>query len=158
MKLNNFPKTIFCLALLLCWGTCAPPAMAQSQHGDWIEILSTSAPQTVEVHTPRGSYNAGFQSEVRVFPDGMAIGSLTLIPTDSHPGGVNAVLSDGSVRFIRDSIVPVVLLRGLTQQGNPIVVMITPAASQDCLIYTTIGCCNVHATWEAQGRIVVTPR
>jgi prepilin-type processing-associated H-X9-DG protein len=162
MKLTAFPKTISCLALLLCLGSFAPPATAdhvagEDRHDQWIVIESQSAPQTVDVHTPRDSYNAVFQSAIQVFPDGTANGFLTLTPTDRHSGGANFAFSDGSVRFIRDSIVPVVLLRGLTQQGNPIVVMITPGASQDCLIYTTVGS-DVHATWEAQGQIVVTPR
>jgi hypothetical protein len=30
MKLTAYPKTIFCLALLLGWGNCMPPATAQS--------------------------------------------------------------------------------------------------------------------------------
>ena len=47
-----------------------------------------------------------------------------------------------------------VLLRGRTSEGDPIVVMITPAATEDCLIYTTVGP-DVHAIWEAQGRLTV---
>jgi hypothetical protein len=50
-----------------------------------------------------------------------------------------------------------VVLRGRTEDGDPVVVIITPAASEDCLIYTTIGT-DVHATWEAQGRIAVIPK
>ena len=155
MKLIAFRKTIFCLALLLAWGNCAPPAMAKHEH--WIEIESVSLPQTVEVHTPIDSYNAGFQSEVHVFPNGTASGFLTLIPTDRHPGGANFLFGDGSVRFNRDGTVAGVLLRGYSEEGNLIVVMITPDASADCLIYTVVGP-DVHATWEAQGQIVVTPR
>ncbi len=151
MKLTAFPKTIFCLTLLLAWGSCAPPAMAD--HVGWILIESQSAPQTVEVHTPRGSYNAVFQSAVQVFPNRAAIGSLTLMPTDRRPGGLNVAMGDGSVRFIRHDIAAV-MVRGLTEEGNLVVVTITPAASEDCLIYTTLGS-GVQATWEAQGQIVV---
>jgi prepilin-type processing-associated H-X9-DG protein len=153
MKLTAYPKTIFCLALLLAWGSCVPPAMAQSRHGSWILIESWSAPQTVEVHTPQGSYNAVFASAVQVFPDGTASGFLTLTPTDRHPGGANFAFSDGSVRFIRADIAAV-MVRGHSEEGNRVVVMITPGASEDCLIYTTVGS-DVHASWEAQGSIVV---
>jgi len=156
MKLTAYPKTIFCLALLLAWGNCAPPAMAQS-HDNWILIESQSAPQTVEVHTPRDSYIAVFQSEVRVFPDGTAIGCLIIDPTNRDSGGVNMIFLDGSVRFNRDGTVAGVLLLGLTEEGNRVVVMITRDASEECLIYSTIGT-DVHATLEAQGEIVVTPR
>ena len=114
-----------------------------------------SAPQTVEVHTPQGSYNAVFASAVQVFPDGAASGFLTLTPTDRHPGGANFAFSDGSVRFIRDTVAGI-LLQGHTEDGNPIVVMITPSATEDCLIYTTIGV-DVHATWEAEGSLRVIP-
>ena len=159
MKLTNFPKTIFCLALLLAWGSCAPPVTAQYQgtHPLYQDMFIPAPLQTVEVQTPRGSRNAVFQSEVRVFPDGTASGFLTLTPTDNHPGGANFAFGDGSVRFNRDGTVAGVLLRGLTAEGNPVVVMITPAASEPCLIYTTIGP-QVYAHWEAQGQIVVTPR
>ena len=154
MKLTAFPKTISCLALLLCLGSFAPPATAD--HAGWILIESQSAPQTVDVHTPRDSYNAVFLSAVQVFPDGTANGFLTLTPTDRHPGGANFLFSDGSVRFIRHDIAAV-MVRGHSEEGNLVVVMITPGASEDCLIYTTIGV-DVQATWEAQGQIVVTPR
>jgi len=39
-------------------------------------------------------------------------------------------------------------------EGDPIVVMIIPATTEDCLIYTMLGP-NVQTTWEAQGHIVV---
>jgi prepilin-type processing-associated H-X9-DG protein len=159
MKLTAFPKTIFCLALLLCWGNCAPPVTAQG--GVWVTVgffEVHSPPQTVAVHTPRDSYSAVFQSEARVFfPNGAASGFLTLSPTDSapgHPGGANMLFSDGSVRFLHNGTVEGVLLRGSTSEGDLIVVMITPAATEDCLIYTTVGS-DIHATWEAQGSIGV---
>jgi len=156
MKLTAYPKTIFCLALLLAWGNGAPPAMAQ--HGGWIEIQSWSAPQTVEVHTPRDSYNAVFHSEVQVFPNGAASGFLVLSAPDSR-NGVVIYLGTGetnvaNVKWDKNSKVARVLLRGRTVDGEHILVSITPDASEDCLIYTTIGT-DVHATWEAQGQIVV---
>ena len=158
MKFTAYPKTIFCLALLLGWGNCMPPATAQSiQLWSWHELVILSPLQTVEAHTPRDSYSAIFQSEARVFPNGEARGFLTLSPTDSapgYPGGVNVALSDGSVRFLRDGTVARVLLRGRTEEGDLVVIMITPAATEDCLIYTTAGS-GVQATWEAQGQIVV---
>ena len=160
MKLTNFPKVVFCLTLLLSWGSSAPPATAQNPGSHVLYQDSVVPPtlQTVEVHTPRGSYNAVFlQDEVRVFPNRMATGSLMLIPTDSYSGGANFLFHDGSVRFNRDGTVAGVLLRGRTEDGNRVIVMISPAATEDCLIYTTIGT-QVKATWEAQGHIVVNPR
>ena len=162
MKLTAFPKTIFCLALLLAWGNCAPPATAQNYHGGpsrehWILIESQSAPQTVEVQTPRGNCPAVFQSEARVFPNGSARGFLTLIPTDcanSHIGALNVAMGDGSVRFNRDGTVAGVMLRGHSEEGNPVVVMITPAASEDRLICTVVSF-EVRATWEAQGSLTL---
>jgi prepilin-type processing-associated H-X9-DG protein len=144
--------------LLLSWGNCAPPVTAQG--GVWVTVgffEVHSSLQTVEVHTPRESYSAVFQSEARVFfPNGAARGFLTLSPTDAgHPGGVNMIFVDGSVRFIRDTVAGI-LLQGHTEDGNPIVVMITPSATEDCLIYTTIGV-DVHATWEAEGSLRVIP-
>ena len=62
-----------------------------------------------------------------------------LIPTDSHSNGANFLFPDGSVRFNRDGTVAGVLLRGRTENGKRVVLMITPAESEDCLIYTTIG-------------------
>ena len=161
MKLTAYPKTIFCLALLLGWGNCMPPATAQSiEIYSWHELVILSSLQTVEAHTPRDSYDAVFQSEIRVFRNPGANGFLMLDPTDSaprHTGGVNMIFLDGHVRFNRDGTVAAVLLRGRTVEGNPIVVMITPDEMEDCLIYTTIGT-DVHATWEAQGRIAVIRR
>lgn len=160
MKLTTFPQTIFSLALLLAWGHCAPPATAQSQgsHPLYQDIYIPAPPQTVEVHRPRDSYNAIFQSEVRVFPNGAANGFLRLDPTDSVPARDDEVLvvfENGSVRFKRDGTVAGVLLRGReVESGRLLVVMITPDASEDCLIYTIAGS-GVQATWEAQGRIVV---
>ena len=160
MSLTNFPKAIFYLTLLLYWGSSALPATAQHgvSHVLYQDIVIPAASQTVEVHTPRGSYNAVFlQSEVQVLPNRMAIGSLMLIPAVSHPGGINVLFADGSVRFNRDGTVAGVLLRGRTEDGNRIIVMITPAATEDCLIYTTIGT-MLNATWEAQGHILVHRR
>lgn len=160
MSLTSFPKAIFCLTLLSYWGRSAPPATAQhgGSHAIYQDIVVPSALQTVEVHTPRGSYNAVFlQSEVQVFPNRMALGSLMLIPAAGHSGGLNVSLAEGSVRFNRDGTVAGVLLRGRTEDGNRIIVMITPAATEDCLIYTTVGT-QVNATWEAQGHIVVNRR
>jgi prepilin-type processing-associated H-X9-DG protein len=156
MKLTAFPKTIFCLALLLGWGSCVPSATAQCNKC-WIELNSVTFPQTVEVETPRGDYTAVFQSEVQVFPNHEARGFLTLIPTDSaprHQNGANFAFSDGHVKWSKNGTVAGVLLKGYSEDGNPVVVMITPAASEDCLIYTTVGT-DVHATWEAQGRLAV---
>jgi prepilin-type processing-associated H-X9-DG protein len=160
MKLTTYPKTIFCLTLLLGWGNCAPPATAQYQgtHALYQDIFIPVPPQTVEVHTPRDSYNAGFHSEIRVFRNAEANGFLMLDPTDStHPGGANFTFGDGSVRFNRDGTVAGVLLRGRTIEGDPVVVIITPAEIEDCLIYTTVGP-DVNATWEAQGRLIVICR
>ena len=153
MKLTAYPKTIFCLALLLCWGSCAPPAVAQSAP-PWHSIAIVSPLQTVEVHTRRLNYISVMQYQYQVYPNGTASGFLSLNPTDRHPGGVLVAMGDGSVRFNRDGTVAAVIAQGRTEEGNLVVVMITPAASEDCLIYTTVGS-DVNATWEAQGRLIV---
>ena len=46
---------------------------------------------------------------------------------------------DGSVRFNRDGTVAGVLLRERTENGKRVVLMISPAESEDSLIYMTIG-------------------
>ena len=140
-----------------------PPAMAQYQgtHPLYQDIFIPAPPQTVEVHTRQDSYNAVFLSdEVRVFPDGTASGSLTLIPTNSASNPRIYYLGTGeanvvNVKWAKNGTVVRVLLGGETVDGDQILVSITPDASEDCLIYTTIGV-EVHATWSAQGRIVVT--
>jgi prepilin-type processing-associated H-X9-DG protein len=154
MKLTAYPKTIFGLALLLAWGSFALPAAAKN-HDDIVFVITNNL-QTVEVHTPRDSYNAVFESEVRVFPKGEASGSLTLFPTDSaHPGGANFTFGDGSVRFNRDGTVAGILLLGRTDEGEPVVVMIEKSTRDVYLKYVYMGPAGVHATWEAQGRIRV---
>jgi len=160
MKLTGFPKTIFCLAILLCMGNGARLATAQTGVGftEFLFVAINSPTQTVEVDTPRGSYSADFESQARVFPNGDANGFLMLSGPDSiprHPGGVNMLFGDGSVRFHPDGTVARVLLRGSTIEGHPIVVMITPEASEDCLIYTTIGTQLYPSTWEVPGTINV---
>jgi prepilin-type processing-associated H-X9-DG protein len=157
MKLTAFPKTIICLALLLGWGSCAPPATAQQGWGPWEVVVISALPQTVIVETPRDSDTANFESVAMVYPNVAASGFLTLsdeVSATRHSGGVNMLFSDGSVRFLHNGDVAGVLLRGRTVEGDPVVVMITPAATEDCLIYTTIGT-DVHATWEAEGRLTV---
>lgn len=161
MKLTAYPKTIFCLALLLGWGNCVPPATAQSlELWAWHELVIVSSLQTVEAHTPRDRYHAVFQSEARVFPNGAARGFLTLIPTDSavvDPTMPNVVFVGGNVRFNRDGTVAGVLLRGRTEEGDLVVIRISPAATEDCLIYTTVGS-DIHATWEAPGQVTLLRR
>ena len=161
MKLSVFPKSAFCLALVLCWSNCAPPVAAQG--GIWVTVgffEVIAQPQTVSVHSSGDSFSAVFQSEARLFfPRGEASGFLTLTPTDSAPNhtrGGNFLFGDGSVRFLPNGSVARVVLRGRTLNGDPVVVMVTPDASEDCLIYTTIGT-DGRATWEAEGRIAVIP-
>jgi len=162
MKRINITLGFFVLVLALSSlpGTAVPTTLAQScgPNNCWIEIGSTQLPQTVEVQTPRDSYNAGFQSRLRVFRDGEATGFLELMPAPPRQtGGVNMIFVDGHVRFNRDGTVAGVVLRGRTAEGDPVVVMITPEPSEDCLIYTTIGT-DVHATWEVPGRLTVIRR
>jgi hypothetical protein len=159
MKLIAYQKTIFCLALLLCWGICVPLVTAQGgQDSGWIDL---SAPvQTVVVQTPRGNYSAVFQNQVRVYPNGSASGVLELSQRD----GVlrRFLVFAGRVQF-RDGIVIRVLLRTSeadtrgTTQGDPdipIIIASVPNAGEDRLIYTMVGTDLHVATWEAQGRIV----
>ncbi|HYV07913.1 MAG TPA: H-X9-DG-CTERM domain-containing protein [Blastocatellia bacterium] len=161
MKLTGLLKIAFCLALVLCWGSSAPPVTAQG--GIWVTVgfFEVVAPaQTVSVHSSGDSFSAVFQNEARLFfPRGEASGFLTLTPTDSapgHPSGANFTFGDGSVRFLPNGSIARVVLRGRTVEGDPVVVMITPEPSEDCLIYTTIGT-DGRATWEAEGRIAVIP-
>ena len=128
--------------------------------GCWIELNSTQLQQTVEVQTPRGDYNAVFQSEMHVFSNRQAQGFLLLRDDGAAPSPDDEVLVSfeyGDVRFNRDGTVAGVVLRGRTADGRPIVVMITPEASEDCLIYTTVGT-DVHETWEVPGRLTVIRR
>ena len=160
MKLTAFPKTVFCLALLLCWGTYAPTATAQYEgsHPLYQDIFIPAPLQTVEVHTPRDTFSGVFESEARVFPNGEASGFLTLsneVSTTRHSGGVNMIFLDGSVRFLPNGTVARVMLRGHTTEGDRVLVMITPVPSEDCLIYTTVGSDGVGSTWEAEGRLTV---
>ena len=122
----------------------------------WVTVgfFEVSAPvQTVEVNTPRDSYDAVFHNEVQV-RNGSANGFLTLPVPDGaarHQNGANFIFVDGSVRFSRDGAVAAVRLRGRTVEGNQrITVIITPAATEDCLIYTTVGT-DVTATFEVEG-------
>ncbi|MEK6303512.1 MAG: hypothetical protein AABO41_22625 [Acidobacteriota bacterium] len=92
MKLAAFPKTVFCLALLLCWGNCAPPAMAQSAP-QWRSIVIASPLQTVEVHTLRGSCTATFESAALVRRNGGASGLMTF---PSPGGGPNLIFLDAA--------------------------------------------------------------
>ena len=161
MKLTVFPKSAFCLARVLCGINCAPPVAAQG--GIWVTVgffEVIAPPQTVSVHRSGDSFSAVFQSEARLFfPRGEASGFLTLTPTDSspnHPNGANFLFGDGSVRFLPNGSVARVVLRGRSLDGDPVVVMVTPDALEDCLIYTTIGT-DGRATWEAEGRIAVIP-
>lgn len=150
MKLRAFPKTIFCMVVLLCWASCTPPAMAQNE-SRWRSIVIISPLQPVEVHTLRGSYTANFESAALVSRNGNAGGLMTF---PSSGGGVNVIFLDGSVRF-HDGIVTGVILRGRAADGHEIFVSVRPEPSEDCLIYTTIGTDYRYATWEAHGRIVV---
>jgi len=153
MKLAAFPKTVYWLALLLCWGDCAPPVMAQNAPR-WRSVVITSPLQAVEVHTLRGNYTATFESASLVRRNGDASGLMTF---PSPAGGTNMIFLDGSVRF-HDGKVTVVLLRALAADGQQILVAIRPEPSgEDSLIYTTIGTDYRFATWEAEGRIVVNP-
>lgn len=155
MKLAAFPKTIFCLALLLGWGSCAPPAAAQSV--DWDFVAISAPPQTVVVRTPRGSYTANFENAALVYPSGRASGVLAL----SKPDGAlwRFHVFAGRVQF-RDGTVTGVLLRAGAEDrgadpGDEITVVIRrePVLPQECLIYDLLGS-QVHARFEAEGRMI----
>jgi hypothetical protein len=159
MKLIAFPKTILCLALLLCWGSCVLLVTAQGgQDSIWIDL---SAPvQTVVVQTPWGSYSAVFQNEVRVYPNGSASGVLDLSQRDGVLRRFRVFA--GRVQFREGRVIRVLLrtseadTRG-TPQGDPdipIIIASVPNAGEDRLIYTIVGTDVLVATWEAQGRIV----
>jgi hypothetical protein len=125
--------------------------------GCWIDITSTQVVQSIAVQTPRGGYTAVFQSDMQVFPSREARGFLQLIPTSRPDDEILVAFVNGNVRFERDGSVAQVILHGRTSAGRPIVVRITPDESQDCLIYTTVGS-DVHATWQAPGRLTVNRR
>ncbi|MBS1791195.1 MAG: DUF1559 domain-containing protein [Acidobacteria bacterium] len=164
MKLVTFPKIIMCLALLSCWEFCRTSAHAQSFLGG-VYVATSDVNGAYTVHTLEGDYKAGFQIEARVLlPYGVANGYLNLIPKDrasGHPGGVNVLMSDGSVRFARDGKIEQVLLWGRTTEADPLPVLLVIANQDDGgdgrLVYTLIGS-HLHATWEAKGRIELLPR
>lgn len=167
MKRTNIRSAFFVLTVALsslAW-LGAPSALAQREHcgpgGCWIEIGSTQLPQSVEVQSSKGDFRAVFQSQLKVFPDREASGFLQLIRVRGEaPNPDDEVLvlfENGNVRFERDGSVAGVVLHGRTAEGRRVIVMITPDASEDCLIYTTVGS-DVHATWEVPGRITVIRR
>ena len=62
----------------------------------WISGFALTAPTYLHVNTPNtliGHYNTS-QTE----------GDFVMTPSSRHPGGVNMVLVDGSIRFVNDSI------------------------------------------------------
>jgi len=137
MRLTALPKTILWLALLLTWGLGAPPAWAQHT-GRITVIVSDPFVQTVNVRTPRGNYTATFAQDTVVYPDGSASGVLTL----TDPNGVpqSYLVTDGSVRFIHDTVPQLMLLRARGPDGEMIIVSRPDAdASEPCRIYDVVG-------------------
>lgn len=132
---------------------------ARTHGAVWLTVgfFEVNAPvQTVEVNTPRDSYDAVFHNEVQV-RNGAANGFLTLTGPDSgarHSVGLNVLLSDGSVRFNRNGTLSAVRLRGRNAEGGRITIIISPAATEDCLIYTTVGT-DVTATFEVEGTLTL---
>jgi hypothetical protein len=143
--------TCMICGLLIAFGS-------QPDHREWILIESVATPQTVEVHTPHRSYNSFFSSTLRINRNGRASGNMELTTPDGDRLSYDANRGTGILRSTDGGLGWVVIqlkLIARTENGRQVFVTITPAATEDCLIYTTIGT-DVHATWEAQGRIRVS--
>jgi hypothetical protein len=137
-------------------------ALAQREHcgpgGCWIEISSVQMLQTVKVQTLRASYPAVFQSDLQVFPNREAQGFLQLLPAGRPDDEILVSFEHGVARLKRDGTVAGVVLLGRTARGRTVIVMITPDASEDCLIYTTVGTDVRPASWEVPGRLTAIRR
>ena len=160
MTLTSFPKTVICLALLMCGSCLAPMTAAQQSSRDWDFVSIIAPPQTVTVETPRGSYTAAFENDARVYPDGRARGVLELSGPDGTPHRFRVLA--GRVRVDDDGTVTRAVLHlrevdpgGLRRLNLAVAVEVDPSMSEDCLIYTTIG---TDSTWVAYGRMPAISR
>ena len=64
----------------------------------WISGFALTAPTYLHVNTPN--------SFIGHFNTTQTEGDFVIAPSSRHAGGVNSVMADGSVRFVRDSIDP----------------------------------------------------
>src|SRR5687768_15053041 len=159
---KNMKRRIILSIALVFLSLTTSDSMAKSRAAVWVTVgfFEVAAPeQTVLVDTPRDIYAAVFHNEVQV-RNGRADGFLTLTVPDGgsapHTGGITVLFVDRSLRFTTFGAVGPVRIRARisAHPNRRITIIITPAATEDCLIYTTVGT-DFHATWEAQGRLTV---
>ena len=157
MKTWRFTIAIALLGIVLPWFGFPQRAAAQDeQHWDHVRVHAPR--QTVEVTRRAGSFTAEFQNEVIVYPNGRAIGSLSITGRGGalvrfHVVAGRVRLSGGEVAEVR-----LLLRKAGADPGDDFdlaVVRPEPAPSQDCLIYDFVGPPAREAHFEAEGRIEV---
>ena len=73
------------------------------------------------VSTPNTRTCASMAGDMMMVPASMANMAVDLPPSSYHPGGVNLLFGDGSVRFIKDSVALSVWRALSTRNGGEIV-------------------------------------
>jgi hypothetical protein len=155
VKFTAFARTIFGLMLVLTLNPCLPSATAQHIDSLWLYINIRALPQTVEVHTHRGSYLAVFQVEAQVYKNGSAGGFIDLTEANGTPHRFQVVFGRAHVRDGGAGRITGLAVDPTDPRGNAFVFNIHPApASEPCRIYGIAGT-EVHAQFEAETEIDV---
>ena len=156
-----------CIGILLAGLLVSLATMVQAQaQSRGVRIAVGDINADTLIHTLQGDYKGGFRIEAQlVFAPRVGAGFLTLPPTNqtsAHPGGVNVLFGDGSVRFNRDGKIEQVFLWGTTTGADPLPVLLVIADQRDFsgderLVFTLIGS-QQTAMWEAKGRFELVVR